>query len=66
MGQIEAAADSERISGMLSEQTKLAANLGLAATPSFVGGGAGVLGYPGPNAIGKIVASLDKCGEIAC
>lgn len=65
-GQIEAAADSERVSGMLTEQTKLAANLGLAATPSFVAGGTGVLGYPGPNAIGKIVASLDKCGEIAC
>ena len=64
--EIEAAADSEKVGGMLREQTQLAANLGLAATPSFVAGGAGVLGYPGPKTIGGIVASIDRCGEIAC
>jgi protein-disulfide isomerase len=64
--QIEPAADSEKVGGMLREQTSLAANLGLAATPSFVAGGAGVLGYPGPKTIGGIVTSVDKCGEIAC
>ncbi len=64
--QIESAADSEKIGGMLREQIQLAASLGLAATPSFVAGGVGVLGYPGPKTIGGIVAAIDKCGEVVC
>ncbi|WP_262271491.1 DsbA family protein [Microvirga yunnanensis] len=64
--QIEPIADSETAGGMLREQIQLAANLGLAATPSFVAGGVGVLGYPGPKAIGGIVAALDRCGEVVC
>lgn len=64
--QIEGAADHERVSGMLSEQIKLAADLGLAATPSFVAGGVGILGYPGPKMIGRVVTALNKCGEIVC
>ncbi|MBA1154604.1 DsbA family protein [Microvirga mediterraneensis] len=62
----EPMADSEKVGGMLREQASLAANLGLAATPSFVAGGAGILGYPGARTIGRIVASLDACGEIVC
>jgi protein-disulfide isomerase len=64
--QIEPMADSEKVGGMLREQTSLAANLGLAATPSFVAGGIGMLGYPGPKTIGRIVAALDRCGEAVC
>jgi protein-disulfide isomerase len=64
--EIEPAADSEKVGGMLREQTSLAANLGLAATPSFVAAGVRVLGYPGPKTIGGIVAALDKCGEVVC
>jgi hypothetical protein len=51
---------------MLREHTSLAANLGLAATLSFVAGGVGVLGYPGPKTIGGIVAALDECGVVIC
>ncbi|MBM1171543.1 DsbA family protein [Microvirga arabica] len=64
--QIEPTADSKKVGGMLREQSSLAANLGLAATPSFVAGGVGVLGYPGPRTIGGIVAALDRCGEVVC
>ena len=64
--QIEPAADSEKVGGMLREQISLAANLGLAATPSFVAGGVGVLGYPGLKTIGGIVAAIDQCGEVVC
>jgi protein-disulfide isomerase len=64
--QIEPTADSDKVGGMLREQTSLAANLGLAATPSFVAGGVGVLGYPGPKTIGGIAAALDQCGEVVC
>ena len=64
--EIEPTADSEKVGGMLREQTSLAANLGLAATPSFVAGGVGVLGYPGPKTVGGIVAAIDQCGEVVC
>jgi protein-disulfide isomerase len=64
--QIEPTAYSEKVGGMLREHTSLAANLGLAATPSFIAGGVGVLGYPGPKTIGGIVAALDECGEVIC
>ncbi|MXQ12283.1 DsbA family protein [Microvirga makkahensis] len=63
---IEPMADSEKVGGMLREQIQLAANLGLVATPSFVAGGIGVLGYPGPKTIGRIVAALDRCGDAVC
>jgi len=58
--QLEEAADSGDVSRMLSEQVRLAAALGLAATPSFVAGTVGVLGYPGPKALAGMLASLDK------
>lgn len=64
--QIEPTADSDKVGGMLREQTSLAANLRLAATPSFVAAGVGVLGYPGPKTIGGIVAAVDRCGEVVC
>ena len=64
--QLEQAADGSQVSLILSEQVRIAADLALAATPSFVAGGVGVLGYPGPNALSRIVASLDKCGEVIC
>lgn len=64
--QIEPVADSEKVGAMLREQASLAENLGLAATPSFVAGGVGVLGYPGPKAIGGIVAAVNQCGEVVC
>ncbi|MFN3671785.1 MAG: DsbA family protein [Bosea sp. (in: a-proteobacteria)] len=64
--ELEAVADSERIGKMVSAQRNLAANLGLAATPSFVAGGAGLLGYPGPKSLARIVTALDECGEVVC
>ena len=59
------AAETE-VRGALEVQLRLAASLGFAATPSFLVAGAGVLGYPGPRALARIVASVRKCDEIAC
>ena len=50
----------------VERQLRLAASLGFAATPSFLIAGAGVLGYPGPKSLTRIVASVRKCDEIAC
>ena len=50
----------------LAQQMKLAADLGLSATPAFVAGSAGVSGFPGARTLAKIANSLDACGEIVC
>ena len=58
--------ESPEIQGMLDRQVSLAASLGFAATPSFLIAGTGVLGYPGPRALGQLVRSLDECAEVVC
>lgn len=63
---IEKTADSPEIAGMLRQQMRLAASLGINTTPSYVVGGAVVLGYPGPRSLATIVADAARCGAIAC
>jgi len=54
------------VDAALEHQLRLAASLGFTATPSFLIAGAGVLGYPGPRAIARIVDAVRRCDEIAC
>jgi protein-disulfide isomerase len=63
---IEAAADSETISSVLKRQVKLASDLGFYATPSFMLNGVGILGYPGPQSTGRMIAAVRKCDKLAC
>lgn len=63
---VEGAADGGPVAATLKAQMRLAADLGLVATPSYVVGGAAVLGYPGPKALGRIVAAARACGAIVC
>lgn len=64
--EIERIADSPEITEQLRAGTRLAASLGINATPSYVVGGAVVLGYPGPKTLTKLVADAATCGSIAC
>ena len=64
--EIERIADSPEITEYLRAGTRLAASLGINATPSYVVGGAVVLGYPGPKTLAKLVADTATCGSIAC
>lgn len=64
--QLEQAADAPKARKALSMQMRLAASLGLGATPSFLIGDAAVLGYPGPKALAGMIGAYDKCGRIAC
>jgi protein-disulfide isomerase len=64
--EIERVADSPATSALLRKQMTLAASLGLIATPSFVIGGAAVLGYPGPNTLARLVAETRRCGTLTC
>lgn len=63
---IERVADGAEVATSLRRQMRLAADLGLIATPSYVIGGAAVLGYPGPKALARIVANTRTCGTISC
>ena len=63
---IEQAADSDEVREALKSQMRLAANLGLHATPSYVVGTAALLGYPGPKSLARVLAAVAECDEIAC
>ena len=63
IARIAAGGDVEKA---LERQLGLAASLGFAATPSFLIAGAGVLGYPGPKSLARIVTSVRRCDAIAC
>lgn len=62
----EATASDPELAEALERQMKLADSLAFTATPSFMIGGAGVIGYPGPKALAGMVASVRKCELIAC
>jgi protein-disulfide isomerase len=64
--EIAEAARAADVAEALDAQTGLAASLGMAATPSFVIGGTGVLGYPGPRTMARMTASARQCGQIVC
>jgi protein-disulfide isomerase len=63
---LEPAADSRIISDALTRQSRIAASLGLAATPSFLIGDAAILGYPGPASLERMIEALRRCNRIAC
>ena len=64
--ELEALADGDGVRDALRAQMQLAASMGLHATPSYVAGTVGVLGYPGPRSLARIVAALRGCGQITC
>jgi protein-disulfide isomerase len=64
--EIEGIADSEEVRLALKAQMRMAADLGLTATPSYVLGNTGLLGHPGPKALARMVAATRRCDRIAC
>ncbi len=63
---IESAADLPQIGEVVRRQRKLAEALGFAATPSFMLGSIGLLGYPGPAALARAVAAFRHCDKLVC
>ena len=63
---ITSAADGEDVTGVLKRQAELAANLGFSTTPCFMIDGVGILGYPGPRTISRIVAAVRSCDKPLC
>ena len=64
--EIEAIGDSDEIRLALKAQMRMAADLGLLATPSYVLGNTGLLGHPGPRALARMIAASRRCDQIAC
>ncbi|MDP4002592.1 DsbA family protein [Methylobacterium sp. NEAU K] len=64
--EVEEIADSEEVRAALKSQMRMAADLGLYATPSYVLGNSGILGHPGARAMAKMIASTRRCDRLAC
>ena len=63
---IEAEADGDIVRSVVSRHRALADALAFTATPSFIIGSTGILGYPGPKALARIVAEMRKCDRPMC
>ena len=63
---VEETANSAAVTDALVKQARLARQLQLEATPSFVIDGAAILGWPGPRSIKHAVAEVKKCGTVVC
>ena len=59
-------ADSDRVTDALVKATRLGENLGLSATPSFVAGREGVVGYVDLPGKLRAIANLRRCEAVAC
>jgi len=64
--EVEEIADSEEVRLALKSHMRMAADLGLYATPSYVLGNAGILGHPGARSMAKMIASTRRCDRLAC
>ncbi len=63
---IEAAAAGADVASVLARQMKLAEGLAFSATPSFMLNGLGILGYPGPGAVARMIAAVRICDKPVC
>jgi protein-disulfide isomerase len=66
VARVETLADGEDVGAVLLRQVKLAESLGFAATPSFIMDGVGILGYPGPRALARMIAAVRQCDQPYC
>lgn len=64
--EIEGIGDSEEVRLALNSQMRIAADLGLSTTPSYVLGNTALLGHPGPKALARMIAAQRRCDRIAC
>ncbi|ACL62121.1 DsbA family protein [Methylobacterium nodulans] len=63
---LEAEADSDLVGRALAGQMRLAANLGLSATPSYVVGTTALLGHPGGRTLARVLAAVETCDSVLC
>jgi protein-disulfide isomerase len=59
-------ANDDGLVDVMKAHLKLGDALGIEATPGFVIKGVALVGYPGPKAMAKIIAAVEKCGAVVC
>lgn len=64
--EMEQIADGDEVREALRSHMRIAADLGLYATPSYVLGNAGILGHPGARSLARMIASTRRCDKLAC
>ena len=63
---VTAAADDDKIAGIMTAHLRVGDALGIAATPGIVIGGVTIVGYPGRKAIEGVIAAVRRCGQVVC
>jgi len=59
-------ANDGRVTEIMISHVRLGNALGIQATPGFVIKGVAINGYPGPKALARIVASVERCDNVVC
>lgn len=63
---VQDSANSDMVGAVVKRHVQLAADLGFVASPSFVLSSVGILGYPGPKSIARMIAASRDCDRPAC
>lgn len=63
---LEATGDLPQVRDVIARQRHLAQALGFQATPSFMLNATGILGYPGPAAMARVIAAVKRCDKLVC
>jgi protein-disulfide isomerase len=61
-----AIANEDRLADVMTAHMCLGDGLAIKGTPGFVIKGVAFAGYPGPKAMAKLVASVERCGAVMC
>lgn len=59
-------ANDKGVTDMMISHVRLGNGLGIQATPGFVIAGVAINGYPGPNALARLVKAVEHCGKVVC
>jgi protein-disulfide isomerase len=59
-------ANGDDLADVMKAHVKSGDDLAIQATPGFVIQGVAIVGYPGVNAMAKLIAAVDKCGAVIC
>jgi protein-disulfide isomerase len=63
---VASAAQGGDVERVLGRQKIFAEDMGFTVTPAFMVNAIGVLGYPGPRAMGRMITALRSCDKPAC
>jgi protein-disulfide isomerase len=63
---VAAAGNTQANLDILKQNATVGGEAGLQVTPAYVVGSTAIIGHPGRKALEKVIASMRKCGKVAC